>query len=130
MYFIRTFERWLYCIWIASYHNYNYYSKLCKRKNNLELSEKIINLKEVAKLVQKEWVDFTIFDLSFDEEYHYTKEKFEHDFNDKFVAVELDVQGRPKYIWTEKYVFQILKYHRMMGQPFMVGIPRNPVYKH
>jgi len=80
-------------------------------------------------LIQKEWVDFTIVDLSFDEDYHYTKEKFEDMLQDKFVAIELDEEGFPKYIWTEKYVTTILRKHRLMGQLIMNVAPRNPDYK-
>ena len=77
-------------------------------------------------MIKYEWVDFTIEDLSFDEEITFTQEKFEEMANDKFVAVQVDDEGFPEYIWTEKYVFGILNKVRFMGQLAIAGFPRNP----
>jgi hypothetical protein len=80
-------------------------------------------------LITNEWVDFTIVDLSFDEEKTYTKDSFEEMVGDKFEAVELAEDGFPKYIWTTNYVFAVLRKHRFMGQLAMAGAPRTPDYK-
>ena len=77
-------------------------------------------------MVKFEWVDFTIEDLSIDECEIFTKEKFEKMLQDKFVAVDIDDDGFPKYIWTERFVVGILKRHRLMGQVAMAVFPRNP----
>jgi hypothetical protein len=97
----------------------------------------IINLQEKVwrrakgglSVITYQWVDFTIFDLSSDEELHYTQRKFEEMVDDKFEAMELDEEGFPKYIWTTKYVFSILTKNRLMGQLAIVGVPRNPQIK-
>lgn len=75
------------------------------------------------------WVDFTIEDLTWDENEHYTLESFEEMCSDKVIAVELAKDNKPKYIWTEKYCFIILTFRRVIGTPAIVGVPRNPDYK-
>jgi len=73
------------------------------------------------------WVDFIILDLTWDEETIFTKEYFEEYVNDKFVAVKLNEDGKPLYIWTEKYCFTITTFKKIViGSPAMIGIPRNP----
>jgi len=72
------------------------------------------------------WVDFTISDLIWNEETLYTQEVFEEMCDDKFVAMELDDEGKPKYIWTEKFAFVINTFHKIgIGNPAIVGVPRN-----
>jgi len=73
------------------------------------------------------WVDFTIKDLIWDEETLYTQEVFEKMCDDIFVAMELDDEGKPKCIWTEKFAFAINTFCKVqIGNPAMIGIPRNP----
>jgi len=73
------------------------------------------------------WVDFTIKDLTWNEETLFTQEVFEKMCDDKFVAMELDNDGKPKYIWTEKFAFVINTFCKVqIGNPAMVGVPRNP----
>lgn len=79
-------------------------------------------------MIKNNWVDFTIYDISFDEQITYTQDMFENMVQDKFVAVELE-DNKPKYIWTEKFVFVILKFERFMGQLTISGAPRNPDWR-
>lgn len=79
-------------------------------------------------MLKHEWVNFTITDLSFNEQITYTQKDFEEMVNDKFLAVELE-NDKPNYIWTEKFVFTILKYERFMGQLAISGAPRNPDWR-
>jgi len=44
------------------------------------------------------WVDFTIKDLTWNEETLFTQEVFEEMCDDKFVIMELDDESKPKYI--------------------------------
>jgi len=76
---------------------------------------------------QKEWVDFIIKDLTWNEETLYTQEIFEGMCDDKFIAVEIDEEGKPKYIWTEKFAFIINTFCKVgIGNPAIIGVPRNP----
>ena len=73
------------------------------------------------------WVDFTIIDLIWNEETLYTQESFEEMCDDKFVVMELDDEGKPKYIWTEKFAFIINTFCKVqIGSPAIIGVPRNP----
>lgn len=47
-------------------------------------------------MISREWVDFTIDDLSFDEVKTYTQEAFEEMVDDKFEAVKLNGDGFPE----------------------------------
>jgi hypothetical protein len=77
---------------------------------------------------KKEWVDFKIEDLTYGENYFFTKESFEDKFNDTFEAVELDENGNPFLIWTEKYVITIVNFQIVWGDTAWTKAPRNPVY--
>jgi hypothetical protein len=79
-------------------------------------------------MIEYSWINFSIYDLTDDIEEIYTKEKFEKMVDDKYVAMEIEETGKPKFIWTENYVFIILRYTRMMGQLAIVGSPRNPKF--
>jgi len=73
------------------------------------------------------WVDFTINDLTWNEETLFTQEVFEEMCDDKFAIMELDDEGKPKYIWTEKFAFVINTFCKVgIGSPAMIGVPRNP----
>jgi len=48
------------------------------------------------------WVDFTIKDLTWDEETLFTQEVFEKMCDDKFVSMELDDEGKPIYIYGQR----------------------------
>jgi len=73
------------------------------------------------------WVDFTIKDLTWNEETLYTQEVFEKMCNDKFISMELDDKSKPKYIWTEKFAFIINTFCKVqIGSPAIIGVPRNP----
>jgi len=74
-----------------------------------------------------QWVDFTVLDLVWDEKTNFTQEYFEEYVNDIFVAVKLNDDGKPLYIWTEKYCFMITTFRKIsIGSPALIGIPRNP----
>lgn len=65
--------------------------------------------------------------LAWDEETVFTKKYFEEYVDDKFVAVKLNEDGKPLYIWTEKYCFVIITFRKtVIGTPAMIGVPRNP----
>jgi hypothetical protein len=73
------------------------------------------------------WTNFTIYNLLDDEKIEFTQEYFEEYVNDKFVAVKLNEDGSPLYIWTEKYCFIIYSFRKILiGTPAMIGVPRNP----
>jgi len=74
-----------------------------------------------------QWVDFTIEDLMWDEKEVFTKKYFEEYVNDKFVAVKLNEDGRPLYIWTEKYCFIITTFRKLAIGAVLIGAPRNPI---
>lgn len=75
--------------------------------------------------IQKEWVDFQVVDLVNDEIITITKEEFERVMDDKFVAMQLNSDGKPIVIWTEKYVCGI-KYEIMLGDNPVFALRRNP----
>ena len=78
-------------------------------------------------MLTTKWVDFTISDLTWNDETLFTQEKFERMCDDKFISMELDKEGKPKYIWTEKFAFIINTFHKVaIGNPAIVGVPRNP----
>jgi hypothetical protein len=77
-------------------------------------------------MIKNEWVNFSIYDLTDNEETIYTQEKFEEMVDDKFIALEIKEEDKPIYIWTEKYAFSIHNFVRMIGQLSIVGVPRNP----
>lgn len=77
--------------------------------------------------VQKEWVDFQIIDLTNDETITITKNKLEQLLDDKFVAMQLDDNGKPVVIWTEKYVCNI-KDVVMFGDDPILVLRRNPEF--
>ena len=73
------------------------------------------------------FVDFIIEDLVWGENELFTQEKFESMCNDKFITMELDEEGKPKYIWTEKFAFVINTFSKIqIGNPAIIGVPRNP----
>lgn len=73
------------------------------------------------------WIDFIISDLTWNEETLFTQEEFEKMCDDKFVAMELDEEGKPKYIWTEKFAFVVNTFRKVaIGNPAIIGVPRNP----
>jgi hypothetical protein len=79
-----------------------------------------------GEIIMKDWVDFTIEDVTWKEIKVYTLESFEEMCGDKVIAVELDKINKPKYIWTERYCFIILRFQTLMGQLGMISMPRNP----
>jgi len=73
------------------------------------------------------FVNFTIEDLVWGENELFTQEIFEKMCNDKFITMELDEEGKPKYIWTEKFAFVINTFRKIqIGSPAIIGVPRNP----
>lgn len=80
-------------------------------------------------MVKKEWIDFKTVDLCFDEEQEYTQDVFENIVDDKFEAVELDENGRPQTIWTNKYVCLVGEEQRMgIYESSLIILNRNPSY--
>jgi hypothetical protein len=77
-------------------------------------------------VIQTEWADFTLEDLTDDEVYHMTKEKMEEAYG-KFEAVELQ-DGKPLHIWFKDYVVKVLRFSFLFTETPMVAIPRNPNY--
>ena len=87
----------------------------------------ILNKLKGEIMITNKWVNFTIYDLTWNEETLFTQKEFEEMCNDKFITMELDEKGSPKYIWTEKLVFVIQTFIKVgIGNPAMIGLPRNP----
>jgi hypothetical protein len=81
-------------------------------------------------MISNKWIDFTLHDLTNEEDELFTQDYFEKSYQDKFEAMEIDEQDNtPIYIWCKNNVYRIVSLDVLWGDTFLTKAPRNPNYK-